>query len=299
MKRLKVGDTIGLVAPASSVNKDKLKSAIENLEKLGFKVKVGKSVENTWHSFAGTDEERVADINAFFQDKNVDAIMCVRGGYGGIRMLSLLDYEVIKNNPKPFIGYSDVTSLHMAFFKRCNLKTFHGPMAVSNFSGDYNLETLNDFIKVMNSDEEYEISNFNEKLYFYNSLKGRGQLVGGNLAVLVSSLGTDYDLDYSDKILFLEDIGESTYKIDRMLWQLKNLGIFDKVSGVILGDFANCCKSSEDDMSLQDVFDSHFKNLNKPVCYNLKSGHCTPMITLEFGEILEIDGKKEQLIVKK
>ncbi len=299
MKRLKVGDTIGLVAPASSVNKDKLKSAIENLEKLGFKVKVGKSVENTWYSFAGTDEERVADINNFFQDKDIDAIMCVRGGYGGIRMLSLLDYEVIKNNPKPFIGYSDVTSLHMAFFKKCNLKTFHGPMAVSNFSGDYNLDTLNDFIKVMSDDESYAIENFDEKLYFYNSLKGKGQLVGGNLAVLVSNLGTDYDLDYSDKILFLEDIGESTYKIDRMLWQLKNLGIFEKVSGIILGDFKSCDKCSEDDISLQGVFDSHFKDLKKPVCYNLKSGHCTPMLTLEFGEILEIDGKKEQLIVKK
>ena len=299
MKRLKIGDTIGLVAPASSVNKDKLKSSIENLEKLGFKVKVGKSIENIWYSFAGTDEERATDINNFFQDKDVDAIMCVRGGYGGIRMLSLLDYEVVRNNPKPFIGYSDVTSLHMAFFKKCNLKTFHGPMAVSNFSEEYNSDTLDDFIKVMTSNESYTIKNFYEKIYFYNTLKGSGQLVGGNLAVLVSNLGTEFDLEYDNKILFLEDIGESTYKIDRMLWQLKNLGIFDKVSGIVLGDFKNCDKSSEDDMSLQDVFYSHFKDLKKPVCYNLKSGHCTPMLTLEFGEILEIDGEKEQLIVKK
>lgn len=299
MKRLKKGDTIGLIAPASSVNREKLKEAIKNLEELGFNIKIGKSVESVWYSFAGTDEDRAKDINNFFQDRDIDAIMCVRGGYGGIRMLTLLDYENIKKNPKPFIGYSDITSLHMAFFKKCNLKTFHGPMAVSNFSESYNMETLNNFIKVMDAREDYVVDNFNEKLFFYNKLKGSGQLVGGNLAVLVSSLGTEYDLDYRDKILFIEDIGESTYKIDRMLWQLKNLGIFNRVSGVILGDFANCNKSSEDDMSLQEVFDSHFKTLKKPVCYNLKSGHCTPMLTLEFGEIVELDGEKERLIVKK
>lgn len=294
-----MGDTIGLVAPASSVEKEKLKSAIVNLEKMGFKVKIGKSVENIWYSFAGTDEERAKDIINFFQDADVDAIMCVRGGYGGIRILSLLDYEIVKNNPKPFIGYSDITSLHMAFLKKCNLKVFHGPMAVSNFSESYSIETLDNFIKVVNSDKSYIIKNFNEEIYFYNSLKASGQLVGGNLAVLISNLGTEFDLEYENKILFLEDVGESTYKIDRMLWKLKNLGIFDKVAGIVLGDFMNCDKSSNDDMSLQEVFDSHFKNLNKPVCYNLKSGHCTPMLTLEFGEILEIDGEKKKIVVRK
>lgn len=299
MKKLKKGDTIGLVAPASSVNKEKLKDAIRNLKELGFNIKVGKSVEEVWYSFAGTDDERANDINEFFKDESVDAIMCVRGGYGGIRILSLLDYENIKKNPKPFIGYSDITSLHMAFLKKCELQTYHGPMAVSNFSKEYNLETLNDFLKVMDSDDNYEVKNFDEKIYFYNTLKGIGQLVGGNLAVLVSSLGTEYDIDYNNKILFLEDIGESTYKIDRMLWQLKNLDIFNKVSGVILGDFANCEKSSDDDMSLKDVFDNHFKTLKKPVCYNLKSGHCTPMLTLEFGKTIELDGEKEKIIVRK
>lgn len=299
MKRLKIGNTIGLVAPASYVDKDKLKNSIENLNRLGFKIKVGKNVQNVWHSFAGTDEERASDINEFFKDKDIDAIMCVRGGYGSIRILSLLDYEIIKNNPKPFIGYSDITSLHMAFFKKCNLKTFHGPMAVSNFSGDYNVDTLNNFIKVMSTNESFKIENFNEKIYFYNKLKGCGELVGGNLAVLISNLGTEFDLEYKNKILFLEDIGETTYKIDRMLWQLKNLSIFDKVSGIILGDFTNCNKANDDDMSLQEVFDNHFKDLKKPVCYNLKSGHCTFMLTLEFGEILEIDGEKEKITIKK
>ncbi|MDX8335623.1 S66 peptidase family protein [Candidatus Cetobacterium colombiensis] len=299
MRKLKKGDTIGLVAPANCVDKEKLQSAVENLEKLGYKIKLGKSVENEWYSFAGKDEERAKDINDFFKDTTVDGIMCVRGGYGGIRILSMLDYETIKNNKKPFIGYSDITSLHMAFLTKCQLKTFHGPMAVSNFSGDYNLKTLEDFFKVMDTEKDYFIDNFQEELYFYNNLKVTGELVGGNLAVLISNIGTEYDLDYNNKILFLEDIGESTYKIDRMLWHLKNAGIFDKVAGIILGDFANCEKSSENDLPLKEVFNIHFKDMKKPVCYNLKSGHCTPMLTLEFGKVIEIDGKKKTLLVKK
>lgn len=298
MKKLKKGDTIGLVSPANSVDLEKLKSAAENLERFGFKVKLAKNADKSWYSFAGTDLERANDINEFFRDDEVDTIMCVRGGYGGIRLLNHLDYELIKKNPKPFIGYSDITSMHMAFSKKCNLKTYHGPMAASNFSGDYDEKTLNHFLKVMEKNEDYHLENFSKELKFYNSLSSKGELIGGNLAVLVSSLGTEFDYDYTGKILFLEDIGESTYKIDRMLWQLKNFGVFEKISGVILGDFANCEKSADNDMSLKDVFDSHFEKFDKPVISNLESGHCTPMLTLEFGKILEIDGVRKTILVK-
>lgn len=298
MKKLKKGDTIGLVSPANSVDLEKLKSAVENLKNMGFKVKLGKNAHKAWYSFAGSDLERAEDINEMFKDDKVDVIMCVRGGYGAIRLLNLLDYEMIKNNPKPFIGYSDITSLHMAFSQKCGLKTFHGPMAASNFSGAYNEETYNHFLKVMNKYEDYYLENFSKELRFYNKLSCSGELIGGNLAVLVSSLGTEFDYNYSGKILFLEDIGESTYKIDRMLWQLKNFGIFEKVAGVILGDFANCEKSAENDMSLKEVFDNHFKDFNKPVIFNCESGHSTPMQTLEFGKILEIHGDKKTILVK-
>ncbi|MGL4935172.1 MAG: S66 peptidase family protein [Cetobacterium sp.] len=298
MKKLKKGDTIGLVSPANSVDLGKLKSAIENLKSIGFKIKLGKNADKSWYSFAGTDLERAEDINELFKDDEVDGIMCVRGGYGAIRLLNLLDYEMIKNNLKPFIGYSDITSLHMAFSKKCNLKTFHGPMAASNFSGDYTKETLNHFLKVMETNDDYYLENISKKLGFYNKLSSKGELVGGNLAVLVSSLGTEFDYDYFGKILFLEDIGESTYKIDRMLWQLKNFGVFDKVAAVILGDFANCEKSAESDMSLKEVFDNHFKEFDKPVIFDLESGHCNSMLTLEFGKILEIDGDKRTILVK-
>ncbi|MGL4672842.1 S66 peptidase family protein [Cetobacterium sp.] len=298
MRKLKKGDTIGLVSPANNADIEKIKSSIQNLEKMGFKVKVGESVYKKWYSFSGTDKERAEDINNFFKDKDVHGIMCVRGGYGSIRILSLIDYKAIKENHKPFIGYSDITSLHMAFLTKANLRTFHGPMAASNFSGDYNLDTLKDFFKVMKAEESYYLQNFNKELYFYNELKASGELIGGNLAVLISSLNSDYDLDYNGKILFLEDIGESTYKIDRMLWQLKNNGVFEKVNGIIFGDFSNCEKSSLDDMSLKDVFDNHFKDFQKPVVLNLESGHCTEMKTLEFGRVLELDGIEKKILIK-
>lgn len=291
--KLKRGDTIGLVAPAGSIEKEVLESAIENLTTMGFKVKVGESVTKKWYSFAGTDEKRAKDINDFFKDKGIEAIMCVRGGYGCTRLLELLDYEEIKKNPKPFIGYSDITSVLLALYKKCGMKSYHGPMGVSNFSGSYDRETLNHFLGVVMEDfKECNLENFGEEIGFYNSLKGEGVLIGGNLAVLVSNLRSEYDIDYRDKILFIEEISESTYKIDRMLWQLKNAGVLNEISGIILGDFKNCEKSSEHDMSLKEVFDFHFANLKKPVCYNLKSGHCKPMLTLEFGGTYRIDGEK-------
>lgn len=294
--KLKKGDIIGLVAPAGFIEETALESAIKNLTDLGFKIKLGESVTKRWHSFAGTDEERAKDINSFFRDTDVKGIMCVRGGYGGTRLLTLLDYEEIKKNPKPFIGYSDTTSILLALHKKCGMKSYHGPMAVSNFSGNYNEDTLNHFLKMLTEDfTSYTIDNFNESLKFYNSLKGEGVLIGGNLAVLVSNLKNEYDVDYKDKVLFIEEICESTYKVDRMLWQLKNSGILDEVSGVILGDFKNCDKSSETDISLKEVFDFHFSDLKIPVCYNLKSGHCSPMLTLEFGGLYKIDGEKKTL----
>lgn len=296
MQILKKGDLIGLVAPASYTDEVKLKKAIQNIEDLGYRVKVGESAGKRWYSFAGEDTARAKDINTFFKDKNVKAIMCVRGGYGSIRILDLLEYESIKENPKIFIGYSDITSIHMALHKKCGIKTYHGPMAVSNLSGEYNKETLKHLLEVIAENKStYILDNFGKELKFFNNKSCEGVVVGGNLATLISNIGTEYDVNYNDKILFLEDIGENTYKIDRMLWHLKNLGIFDKVAGILLGDFSDCEKSGEDDMELEEVFKSHFSKYSKPVCYNFQSGHCTPMQTLVLGSKLKIDGKRKIL----
>lgn len=297
-KKLKKGDTIGIVAPASCTTYEKVLEAKKNIEDMGYQVILGECTKKQWYSYAGTDEERAEEINSFFADKSIDAIICMRGGYGSNRLIELLDFEVIKRNPKIFVGYSDITTLHIALNEKANLITFHGPMAVSNFTGNYNRDTYENFIEMLsNSKYEQSIKNITKELKVLNEGRAKGKLVGGNLATLIATLGTEYDLDYNGKILFLEEIGEKTYKIDRFLNQLKKHGVFEKIEGLVLGDFKNCIQDSEKDMTLLEVFQNYFKELKKPVIYNFESGHSEPMLTLPLGAICEIDTYNKELKV--
>ncbi len=297
MKLLKKGDTIGLISPASITKEEDVILAIENLKSLGFNVKVGKNVGKKYFSFAGTDEEKIEDLHSMFEDKEVDGIVSLRGGYGCIRLLDRINYEIIKNNPKPFVGFSDLTALHMAFYTKCELQTFHGPMAVSNFGKlEVNKITLEDFFKNLTTNISGEAIG-NSNIEFIAEGEVEGVLVGGNLSVLTSLIGSEFDLDYTDKILFLEDIAEPTYKIDKMLWQLKNMGVYKKIKGIILGDYNDCEKADESYMSLDEVFDSHFKNAKFPVIKNFQSGHCEPMYTLPLGRKVKISSKDKKVII--
>lgn len=297
-KKLKKGDTIGIIAPASCTTYEKVLEAKKNIEDMGYQVILGECTKKQWYSYAGTDEERAEEINSFFDDKSIDAIICMRGGYGSNRLIELLDFEVIKRNPKIFVGYSDITTLHIALNEKANLITFHGPMAVSNFTGNYNRDTYENFIEMLsNSKYEQSIKNITKELKVLNEGRAKGKLVGGNLATLIATLGTEYDLDYNGKILFLEEIGEKTYKIDRFLNQLKKHDVFEKIEGLVLGDFKNCIQDSEKDMTLLEVFQNYFKELKKPVIYNFESGHSEPMLTLPLGAICEIDTYNKELKV--
>lgn len=297
-KKLKKGDTIGIIAPASCTTYEKVLEAKKNIEDMGYQVILGECTKKQWYSYAGTDEERAEEINSFFADKNIDAIICMRGGYGSNRLIELLDFEVIKRNPKIFVGYSDITTLHIALNEKANLITFHGPMAVSNFTGNYNRDTYENFIEILsNSRDKQSIKNIIKELKVLNEGRAKGKLVGGNLATLIATLGTEYDLDYNGKILFLEDVGEKTYKIDRFLNQLKKHGVFEKIEGLVLGDFKNCIQDSEKDMTLLEVFQNYFKELKKPVIYNFESGHSEPMLTLPLGAICEIDTYNKEIKV--
>lgn len=297
-KKLKKGDTIGIIAPASCTTYEKVLEAKKNIEDMGYQVILGECTKKQWYSYAGTDEERAEEINSFFADKSIDAIICMRGGYGCNRLIELLDFEVIKRNPKIFVGYSDITTLHIALNEKANLITFHGPMAVSNFTGNYNRDTYENFIEMLsNSKYEQSIKNITKELKVLNEGRAKGKLVGGNLATLIATLGTEYDLDYNGKILFLEEIGEKTYKIDRLLNQLKKHGVFEKIEGLVLGDFKNCIQDSEKDMTLLEVFQNYFKELKKPVIYNFESGHSEPMLTLPLGAICEIDTYNKEIKV--
>ena len=295
-RKLKKGDTIGIIAPASCTKYSNVLKAKENIENMGYRVVLGECTKKSWYSYAGTDRERAQEINSFFADKNIDAIMCMRGGYGCNRLVEYVDLDIVKSNPKIFIGYSDITTLHILFNEKAELVTFHGPMAVSNFSGDYNQSTYENFINILSNETSHlNIENYSKNLEILSEGKVVGKLVGGNLATLIATLGTDYDLDYKGKILFLEEIGEKTYKVDRFLNQLKKHKVFDRISGVILGDFKNCVPDSESDMSLLDVFKDYFENLGKPVVYNLESGHSEPMLTLPLGAMCEINSFEKSI----
>jgi muramoyltetrapeptide carboxypeptidase len=291
-KRLKKGDTIGIVAPANYTTEDKIERAVKNIESKGYKVKVGKGCREKWFTFAGKDEVRAKDIMDFFKDDEINAILCLRGGFGSIRLLEYLDFDEIKKNPKIFIGFSDITTLHSAFQKKSNLITFHGPMAASNFSDEIldEISWNGLFTFLENIENEMEIKNpQNEPLKKLVGGRGIGRSIGGNLVTFVSNMGTDYDVEYEDTILFIEEIGEPAYKIDRALTQLINSKGFRGIKGIILGDFNDCGGENENAYSLMELFEERLKKLGIPVIYNFKSGHCWPMMTLPMGAKIAID----------
>lgn len=293
-KSLAKGDVIGIVAPASCAKFEDVLNAKKTLESLGYKVVLGEGTKKKWYSFAGNDIERAQEINKFFSDKSIDAIMCMRGGYGCNRIVEYLDLELIKNNPKIFIGYSDITTLHLVLNDKVGLVTFHGPMFVSNFKENYNSETYENFIEVLSGKKD-EIKNFSKELKVLVEGKATGELVGGNLATIIATLGTEYDLNYEGKILFIEEIGEEPYKVDRFLNLMKRHKVFEKVNGIILGDFKNCDSDSNDQIPLIEVLKGCFEKLKKPVIYNLESGHCEPMLTLPLGARVSLDTEKLEI----
>lgn len=301
-KKIQIGDTIGVIAPASPTPIERVEMARIALEEMGFKVKMGESCYSAQGYLAGTDEVRAADINNMFADDEVDGIICIRGGYGTMRILNELDYEMIKANPKVFVGFSDITALHIAFNQKCELLTFHGLMVSSNMVDKLDAFSRQSFFDNVSASDRgcAEIQNpAGEEIKSFARGKASGKLTGGNLALIVSLMGTPYEIDTKGKILFIEDVSEKPYRIDRMLMQLKLAGKLDDAAGIVLGDFANCEKEDgESSFSLMEVLEDFFNLYDKPVLYNIKSGHCNPMITLPFGANVEIDGTERRLFVK-
>ncbi|NLC15489.1 MAG: LD-carboxypeptidase, partial [Firmicutes bacterium] len=277
-RALRFGDTLGLIAPASNTTEENVEKSIKTLVELGFKVKEGKSLHQRRGFLAGDDEIRAQDINDMFGDKEVDGIICIRGGAGAPRILEMIDYEIAKNNPKVFIGYSDITVLHIAFNQICSLVTFHGPMVSSNMIDgfdDFSKDSL--FRLIMDPDATGKLENpEGEEIVTINGGIGIGPLVGGCLSLVCSTLGTPYEIDTKGKILVLEDVGEEPYKVDRMLNQLRLAGKLQEANGIILGTFEDREPKGgyKDSQSLEEVFEDQVKPLGVPTIYNLRIGHC-------------------------
>lgn len=301
-KVLKKGSSIGLVAPSSPVTVDNgLERSIEVLKRQGFQVVVGDSCSQSYGYLSGSDEVRAADINKMFQDKSIDGIFCLKGGYGTPRILDLLNYEEIKKNPKVFIGYSDITAIHVALNKICKLITFHGPMAASDMIGEFDNFSMESYFKAITIAEPLgELSN-PPGMDIKCMVKGKatGQVIGGNLSLLAATIGTPYEIDAKGKILFIEEISEATYRVDRMLTQLRLSGKLQECEGIIIGNFRDCLPESEDfDLTLEEVFHDIILPLQKPTIFNFMAGHCTPKITVPMGVegILDADCCKFTLI---
>ncbi|MFT8349987.1 S66 peptidase family protein [Clostridium saccharoperbutylacetonicum] len=299
-KHLKKGDKIGLIGSSSPTPQDRIEPSIRAMEALGLEVILGESCLKNHGYLSGTDEIRANDINKMFEDKSIKGIFAIRGGYGAPRILDKLDYDMIKKNPKIFAGYSDITALHNVFNQKCELITFHTPMPSTEIYKGIDEYTLDYFKKNIFSDIPLGVikNPDGQDLKTLVTGEAEGILVGGNLSLVTSSLGTPYEIDTRGKILFLEEIDEYPYKIDRMLVQLKLAGKFKEAAGIILGAWTNCeAKEGDNSLTLMEVFEEIIIPENKTTIYNLACGHCMPTISIPLGTKIKINGYKSEIIM--
>ena len=285
-KKLNPGDIISVISPASPTDENIINSSLDKLKTMNFSFKVYKNLYKNIGYLAGTDEERAFDLNSSIEDSSTKAVMCMRGGYGSLRIMDLINWNLFKNNPKIFMGFSDITPILNYIFKEFELITFHSPMLTSDLSNNYSKESLLSTITISKSN--YTIQN-PENIELKSFLKNReaiGNIVGGNLSLICSTLSTKYEIPFENNILFIEEINESPYKIDR-LTHLYLSGKIQKCSGIILGQFTNCIDDSK--VSVEDVIIEKLKLINKPSIYNLCSGHGEPRLTIPIGAKAKIN----------
>jgi muramoyltetrapeptide carboxypeptidase len=296
---LQYGDKVGLISPsAATAERIEFQFAKEALEALGLEVELGKNLKNRRGHLAGTDEERAEDLNEMFEDISIKAVICIRGGSGAARILPLIDYSTIQTNPKPLLGYSDITALHNAIHAKTGLITFHGP----NGSGSWNSFNVNQFQKVFFNKElvkfENEVNKGDELIVKQNRIqtiypgKVSGKILGGNLTVLTALSGTSYLPDFTGSILFIEDIAEDPYKIDRMMSTLMLNGTLSKIKGFIFGQCTNCTPGGGyGSLTLDDILDDYILPLKIPAYKGAMIGHVPKQFIVPVGAELEMDAE--------
>jgi len=302
------GDTIGLVSPSTYVvDPDQLNLMQLTAQMFGWKTKVGKQVGRREASPGDSIPARIADLHAMFADPEVAGILCVRGGYGTPQLLAGLDYELIRRNPKMLLGYSDITGLHLAIHQKTGLVSFHGPTGLSPFT-DFSQNWFRRSIDTKPMGvlgNPTEANNFRPRhpLRTIRPGKARGRLIGGNLTLISCLMGTPHEIDTRGKILFLEDVGEEPYRMDRMLQQLLLAGKFDQCAGVVFGECVDCGPrdfqpSITFNYTLGEVLDRVFANVKVPVFHGLVIGHTADQITLPLGVMASMDAGRKELIIE-
>ena len=305
-KRLSPGDTIGVISPASpSENRSEVFRAKEYIEAMGYNVVIGKNVNKTRGITAASEEDRLDDIHEMFRRDDVDAVFVTQGGYGCAQLLRNLDFDLIKEHPKILTGFSDITALHLAINKVCDMVTFHAP-GMARFNDEELTEyTKESFFRNLTSpDPPGEIKKASPKKWLVRINGGtcEAPVIGGNLTLICASLGTPWEIDTKGKILFFEDVEAEPWVMDHMLSHLRNAGKLDDAAGFVIGECTDCVPRKNDpgyftDLSIEDVFEYYLKPLGKPVLYGLPMGHSDDLATLPLGVMTRLDADKKTFTV--
>ena len=296
--RLRFGDTIGLVGPGGRTNDEAIEKAVDRIAQLGFRVRQGANLRAVHGNYGGSVQQRLDDLHAMFRDRDVKAIWCIRGGSGCISLLAALDYALLRAHPKILLGYSDITALHLAIHRHAGLVTFHGPVASSSES-DYS--TMHMLAVLMDPQPVYTIAMAlenhvraqEEPQYAIRTVtagRASGRLMGGNLSLVSALAGTPYAADFRKAILFLEEVNEEPYRIDRWMTQLDLAVGFRHAAALMLGVCENCSPKEDDfSLSLDDTLDQHLKPLAIPAVSGYSFGHIRNQFTLPMGVMARLD----------
>jgi muramoyltetrapeptide carboxypeptidase len=288
--RLKKGDTVAITSPAGAVLDEIQITTFTNILKgFGFNVVLGETLKKKYGYFAGTDDERAKELNTLFADKSIKGIFCMKGGWGCARLLDKIDYTSISKNPKVLIGFSDITTLLIAIYAKTGLVTFHGPVGNSGWNEFSSASFTN--VVMNNLPLSFPVGpDTEDKPLTINSGKATGALIGGNLTVISSIIGSDYLPDWNGKILFLEEWKEEPYSLDRMLTQMKLAGILDSLAGIAFGKCVKCeAEEPKKAFTYLEVLEQHFKPLKIPVFYGAMTGHIENKLTLPIGAEVTMD----------
>lgn len=309
-RALKVGDTVALVAPSRPGDDEKIAAITASFEKIGLNLKKAPNLTERWGYLAGSDEDRAAGVMEAWRDPEVDAIFCIVGGYGATRMIDKLDYDFIRDNPKIITGFSDITGVHLAIYEKTGLVTFHSPTTTAVYSADFEsrpFATASFWNTIMPQDPAgtgkpftpphvYTSDGLTSPIVTIAPGVARGRLTGGNLSLIHAMMGTPFEIETKGHILFLEDVGEEPYRVDRMLSTLQLAGKLDEVEGVVLGLWYRCeAENPERSFTLDEVFQQYFAHRPYPVVNQFPVGHVRENATLPLGIMAELDANERRL----
>ena len=292
---LRAEGVIGLIAPAGPAALD-VEKAGQWMRARGYELRIFSGVYERDGYLAGSDKVRLRVLHAAFADPEIDAIFCLRGGYGTPRLLDSVDFELLAANPKPFVGYSDITALHLAISRYAGFVTFHGPMLNADLLGDKQQPTESSLFSLLRGQLGAGSVLAHPVAYPLTTIEpgiACGRLLGGNLSMIAAVMGTPFELDAEGIILFIEDVNEPIYRIDRLLTHLRLAGKLAQVRGVLVGDVAGV-----DNVALERLLKQTFQPFCIPVLSGWRSGHCDPNLTLPMGALVRLDAGEQRLVLE-